>query len=227
LLCWVSNQICWFPNSLKRDTFCIVIFSLRNWAIIVVLYGGVFLTLKFILRAGTRWRIGSGINIPLLNENWLYNAWTLSVQDSNTNLVANLLVTDIILPDEKKWNMPLLMSLFAPSIVQKIANTLLYDYVKNDKYIWHKENDGIYYVCSAYHLCVQELLDKWWLEFNFLWRVCRRCVPTRANLRTQGVNCTTDVCALCNVDDKDSRYIFFEYPSSRNIGACAVLITLC
>jgi hypothetical protein len=70
-------------------------------------------------------------------------------------------VTDIILPDEKKWNMPLLMSLFAPSIVQKIANTLLYDYVKNDKYIWHKENDGIYYVCSAYHLCVQELLDKW------------------------------------------------------------------
>jgi hypothetical protein len=53
------------------------------------------------------------------------------------------------------------MCLYPPSIVQKIANTLLYDYVKNDKYIWHKENDGIYYVCSAYHLCVQELLDKW------------------------------------------------------------------
>jgi hypothetical protein len=29
---------------------------------------------KFLLRAGSRWRIGSGNNIPLINENWLFDA---------------------------------------------------------------------------------------------------------------------------------------------------------
>ncbi|PNX64632.1 cytochrome p450, partial [Trifolium pratense] len=44
--------------------------------------------------------------------------------------------------------------------------------------------------------------DGWHLEFdledkapprvrNLLWRICRRCVPTHVNLRSRGVNCTT------------------------------------
>jgi hypothetical protein len=67
---------------------------------------------------------------------------------------------------------------------------------------------------SAYRLCVQELLDtshlkmhgEWKLIWkiqcpprvkNLLWRICRRCIPTRASLQQKGVNCTTN-CALCN-----------------------------
>jgi hypothetical protein len=47
---------------------------------------------RFILRVGTRWRIRSGTDISLLNENWLFNASALSVQDTKETLAAKLSV---------------------------------------------------------------------------------------------------------------------------------------
>jgi hypothetical protein len=38
---------------------------------------------KFILRAGCRWRIGNGNNIPLWNENWLVDALPLEPVNDN------------------------------------------------------------------------------------------------------------------------------------------------
>jgi hypothetical protein len=56
---------------------------------------------KYILRAGSRWRIESGTDISLLNENWLFDASVLSMQDTKVTLAANLSVVDIIMQDEK------------------------------------------------------------------------------------------------------------------------------
>jgi hypothetical protein len=126
---------------------------------------------KFILRAGTRWRIGSGIDVSLLNENWLYDASSLSVQDTKASLAATLSVADVIMPDEKSWNLPLISSLFEPNSVQKIVRTPLYSSVTDDKRIWHKEKDGMYSVKSAYRLCVQDLLDTSHLKMNGNWNL--------------------------------------------------------
>jgi hypothetical protein len=98
----------------------------------------------FILRGGTRWRIRNGTNISLLNENWLCDASSLSVQDTKVSLMATLTVADVIMPDEKNWNLPLLSSMFEHNSVQKIIKTPLYDSVTEDKHIWHKEKDGVY-----------------------------------------------------------------------------------
>ncbi|KAK2427871.1 hypothetical protein QL285_026426 [Trifolium repens] len=119
-------------------------------------------------KAGTRWRIGSGIDVSLLNENWLYDASSLSVQDTKASLAATLSVADVIMPDEKSWNLPLISSLFEPNSVQKIVRTPLYSSVTDDKRIWHKEKDGMYSVKSAYRLCVQDLLDTSHLKMNGL-----------------------------------------------------------
>jgi hypothetical protein len=56
---------------------------------------------KFILGVGSRWWIGSGTDIPLLNENWLFDASALNVQDTKVSLAVNLSVADVIMPDEK------------------------------------------------------------------------------------------------------------------------------
>lgn len=44
---------------------------------------------------------------------------------------------------------------------------------------------------------------------NFIWRVCRNCLPTRMRLITKGVNCPTS-CAICDICDEDAKHLFFE-----------------
>ncbi|KAK2440624.1 hypothetical protein QL285_012013 [Trifolium repens] len=108
---------------------------------------------------GSRWRIGSGNNIPLINENWLFDASSLQLQQTEVSLAGHLVVADVILPDTKCWNLPLLTTLLNSSGVNKVLNTPLFDSVSEDKRIWRMEKNGAYSVRSAYRLCVQELLD--------------------------------------------------------------------
>jgi hypothetical protein len=91
---------------------------------------------KFILRAGSRWRIGSGRNIPLFNENWLYDASAVSRQQSDMLLDDYATVADIIIiQDDKCWNVPLITTLFEPSCAAKILATPLIKSVDDDKQI--------------------------------------------------------------------------------------------
>jgi hypothetical protein len=104
-------------------------------------------------------------------------------------MVNQLCVSDIINPDEKSWNVPLITSLFDISSANKILNTPLFSSVTTDKQVWRVERDGHFSVKSAYRLCTQELIDTsrlsrpglWHLIWNlrtlpkvknFLWRVC-------------------------------------------------------
>ena len=45
---------------------------------------------KFILRAGTRWRIGSGIDVSLLNENWSAFALTYMAIHGSDDRIPNV-----------------------------------------------------------------------------------------------------------------------------------------
>jgi hypothetical protein len=194
---------------------------------------------KFILRAGSRWRIGDGMNIPLLNENWMTGASCLTSQQSSMNIVDNLMVSDIISHQHKCWNLPLINSIFEPHSAAKILKTPLYSLVAEDKRIWRGEQNGEYSVRSAYRLCTQELIDTshlrvneawnliWKIKIpakvkNLIWRICRRCIPTRVRLRDRGVNCSID-CVLCNGHDEDNKHLLFTCPSSLNIWSMSTI----
>jgi hypothetical protein len=113
------------------------------------------------------------------------------------------------------------------------VNTQLYPSVTEDRLIWKKENHGEYPVRSAYRFCVQELLDtshfkvqgSWNLICklkiplkvkNFMWRICRNCLPTRVRLTDKVVKCPMD-CTLCTVGSEDTLHLFFQCPSSLNV----------
>ncbi|GAU30093.1 hypothetical protein TSUD_38890 [Trifolium subterraneum] len=151
-------------------------------------------------KQGNRWRIGSGQDIPLFNENWLYDASSVSIQQIEVLLDASGTVADIIASDENCWNVPLITTMFDPSCAVKIIATPLYKSVSDDKRIWRVENNGMYSVWNAYRLCVQELIDTSHLRMNGVWkllwkiqapprvknllrRICRRCIPTPINLQ--------------------------------------------
>ncbi|XP_024636306.1 uncharacterized protein [Medicago truncatula] len=51
---------------------------------------------------------------------------------------------------------------------------------------------------------------------NFIWRICRNCIPTRMRLRDKWVNCDI-VCSLCNSEEEDTLHLFFHCPSSCSV----------
>jgi len=155
---------------------------------------------KFILKARSRWKIGGGTTISVWNNYWMKDNVTLYPIGDVASALANLRVSDCLSLDNKSWNLPFLHSIFNHQIVEHIVNTLLYPYVHEDKLIWRKENDGEYSVCSAYRLCMNELMDishfklqgDWNLIWklmvppkikNLVWQICRICLPTRVRLR--------------------------------------------
>jgi len=101
--------------------------------------------------------------------------------------------------------------------------------------VWTKENNGVYSIYSAYQLYMQDLLDinhfrvdGVWNSIcrlnvppkvtNFIWRVCRNCLPTHMRLRDKGVNCPSN-CAICDSNDEDSLHLFLKCHNS-----CRVLL---
>ncbi|KAK2362141.1 hypothetical protein QL285_087230 [Trifolium repens] len=182
---------------------------------------------------GCRWRIGDGNNIPLWNENWLADASPLVSNNNNDLLYAGFNVSDLLENDAKEWNVRRVLSMFDHTTAARILATPLYPMVTDDRRIWHGESNGDYSVKSAYRICVNELIDTSHLRVNgcwnliwtlqappkvkkILWRICRRCVPTRVRLRDKGVDCQ-QICALCNCDEEDNMHLFLKCPSSKNV----------
>jgi hypothetical protein len=114
---------------------------------------------KFILKAGSRWRIGDGEDISVWYNKWIANDVTLIPHANGDFPLADLRVSDCMIHNRKEWNLPFLQSIFDHHVVENIVNTLLYPSVTEDRLIWKKENHGEYSVRSAYRFCVQELLD--------------------------------------------------------------------
>ena len=67
---------------------------------------------KFILKAGSRWKIGDGRSISVWNNYWMKDNVTIFPLDDVAATLANLRVSDCILLNQKSWNVPLLNSIF-------------------------------------------------------------------------------------------------------------------
>jgi ribonuclease HI len=110
---------------------------------------------------------------------------------------------------------------------------LLCESFNHDNLIWRHENDGLYSVKSAYKYCVEGAIDvshlqvpgRWNLIWktrappkvkNFVWRLCRNCLPTRLRLNQKGVNCPNH-CVFCEESIEDSLHFFFLCNNSRQL----------
>ena len=99
---------------------------------------------KFILKAGSRWKIGDSASIPIWNNYWMKENVTLCPLDDAASTLVNLRVSDYVMLDHKAWNVPFLNSVFNQQIVEHIVNTPLFPSVREDRLIWKKENNGEY-----------------------------------------------------------------------------------
>lgn len=154
---------------------------------------------RFIVRGGSRWCIGSGSSISIIDEPWLGNGSKLDGNIANAHLLRNFRVDSLIHDHSKTWNAEVIHQVFDDASAASILQTSLIEQVTADALIWKAERNGLYSVRSAYRLCVEELIDTthlrragywsgvWRLKVppkvkNLIWRICRGCFPTRVRL---------------------------------------------
>jgi hypothetical protein len=70
------------------------------------------LNAKFIVRAGSRWCIGSEANIPICEEPWLSNGMNISVPDTSVIQPHNTNVAALLDQNTKNRNHGLINNLF-------------------------------------------------------------------------------------------------------------------
>jgi hypothetical protein len=107
--------------------------------------------------------------------------------------------------------------------------------------VWRVEKNGHYSVRSAYRLCMESIADNshlnrpgnwssiWKLKVptkikNMIWRVCRGCLPTRARLLDEGVNCSS-MCVMCEESYEDVSHVLFECPRARKVWQDSLLLS--
>jgi len=175
-----------------------------------------------------RWCIGIGHSISILDEPWLLNGDRIDGNITRANFVRDFSVSSLMNTLSKGWNQEVIQQVFSSNIANSILRTLLFDEVMDDKLIWNFEKNGLYFVKSAYRLCMEELVEAshlrrsgywsgiWRLEVppkvkNLIWRMCRGCLPTRVRLQDKGVQYPTN-CVSCDGLHKDLAHICFECP---------------
>ncbi|CAJ2645584.1 unnamed protein product [Trifolium pratense] len=188
---------------------------------------------KFIVRGGYKWSIGTGYDIPVWDNRWVSDGSVFTRPLQLDPMLSYLNVSDLLMANAKKWNMPLICSIFDNSSATKISQTPLLESVVEDKLIWRLEKNGHYSVKSAYRYCINEAIDTTGLQIpgqwnkiwraevppkikNFIWRLCRNCIPTRARLIQKGVNCP-DICALCENEQENNLHIFLLCNNAKEI----------
>jgi len=114
---------------------------------------------RFIVRGGAKWSIGTGANISILNEPWLPNGELVGSDTPGAHLLHNFNINSLMNLYDKSWSEQLVKQVFSAEIANKILHTPLISQVEEDRIIWKAERHERYFVCSAYKLCVTDLID--------------------------------------------------------------------
>ncbi|WJX28566.1 hypothetical protein P8452_17266 [Trifolium repens] len=178
-----------------------------------------------VLINGCRWQIGDGKNIKIMHEPWLRDKQERCVSGPQHQDVYDLLVHHLLLPNNKRWDVAKINSLFSSTVARDILAVPLLEYVQEDKLIWGEENNGVYSVRSGYKKIMKDRClgygprvregwgSIWKLQTppkakHLIWRICKECLPTRTRLRNRLVQCPVE-CPLCLNHDEDDWHLFF------------------
>ncbi|XP_045789329.1 uncharacterized protein LOC123884299 [Trifolium pratense] len=185
---------------------------------------------KEVIILGSRWRIGNGEKVKICKDKWLPNQVGFKVWSRCDELEEDALVSTLIDPDTKQWKRDLVSHIFFPHEAKQILSLPISPRLPSDKIIWHFERNGEYSVRSAHHLLKQhssrnaagtsgQQTDILWREIwrapvpnrvrNFLWRLGKNILPTRANLSRKGVQ-VENLCPQCNNAPETIDHLFLH-----------------
>jgi hypothetical protein len=126
-----------------------------------------------LLLYGCRWTIGNGQQVSVMNDPWVRGTHGNWIQSPQSQGVHSL--SDLIVDEERVWDIDKLESLFPDDMVQAILDTPLFAEVHNDRITWMMERSERYTVKTGYKLAMMELLhtDRFHVEgeWHRIWKV--------------------------------------------------------
>jgi hypothetical protein len=196
------------------------------WIIIPILFGDVYVIARQLLLHSYRWGIGSGNNICIMTDPWLWGNQGCWISTPRNEGVYQMYVTDLLLYDYKVWDSTKICNLFTGPVVNDILEAPLFALVHGDKLVLEDDKNGRYYVKSSYNLAMRHIVHSerfhvvgnWngvWKSqsphkaHHLLWRLCRWCLPMRSYLSEWHMNCLL-LYHICDYDGEDDLHVFFE-----------------
>lgn len=215
----------------KEDSLVYKVFKARYFPRCNVLEAGIGNSPSFIwrslwaaqelVRTGTRWRIGSGDSVKVLEEAWLQDRVHPFVVSRHPAL-ENQTVASLMKTGERVWDTEVIQDLFVARDQMLILGIPLSHSHEEDSRYWSGEDNGFYTVKSAYNL-IQTLNGRWdpnansgfWRKLwnlkippkvkDFLWRACSGYLPTRMALQQKHVPILTH-CPMCNNNEETTMH---------------------
>ena len=105
-----------------------------------------------VIRMGTRWRVGNGKLIHIWDDKWLPTPSTYKVISPPNGIPQFPMVSSLINPMTKWWNVDLIRTTFLPFEAETILKIPLSRTLLEDKIIWIGNRRGEFSVKSAYHI---------------------------------------------------------------------------
>ncbi|XP_012435476.1 uncharacterized protein LOC105762113 [Gossypium raimondii] len=173
-----------------------------------------------ILELGLRWKVGSGVKINIWNDFWLPDPYLEKIKSARVSSVER--VSDLIMPNMRVWNEPLIDSIFSPEEAFLIRNIPLSSFPQENRVVWGGEGLGIYIVRSGYRLLLQtpnftireHTLFKqiWGLSCPpkikiALWKFVNAYVPTKSSLYDKRI-ASDPTCPRCHLDVENVNHVF-------------------
>ncbi|KAL8168274.1 LOW QUALITY PROTEIN: hypothetical protein V2J09_009773 [Rumex salicifolius] len=171
------------------------------------------------------WEVGNGNDIDIWRDRWIPRPDSLRAIPSGVQSLSNRLI-DYIDWAFGVWRTELIREIFAPCDAKVILNMKLYDPTKQDELRWFYSKDGFFSVRSAYRFILKREIDfkkvdgafasstsaveakwkkMWSLNIqprvqSFLWRPCKRILPTKVNL-AERIVCADNECDVCGTPE--------------------------
>ncbi|KAK8629910.1 hypothetical protein V6N13_078727 [Hibiscus sabdariffa] len=178
-----------------------------------------------------------------IKDKWIPQLPSLSVSSPKPPLCTDVTVSRLILPDERRWNLGKLESLFSTEEVEAIISVPIGGEDTKDELIWSGSRNGQYSVKSGYYiLSVNDIEEEvpghsedtlrnrplwkslWKLKVPpkiraFLWKLCHNILPTRGVLSNQfhGAFSSSPACSRCGENFECSEHCLFFCPFAQAV----------
>ncbi|CAN0886015.1 Putative ribonuclease H protein At1g65750, partial [Linum grandiflorum] len=189
-------------------------------------------TSRSVIEKGYRWKIWNGQHIPVWSTPWLKEDGKLCLETPVNANWPDLVVADLVLPYTQDWNTPLITSLFSTRDVSQILSLPVCVATGTDRRIWHYSKNGQYTVKSAYHVYMEQIVNRtshnqqgewrklWQVDVptkikHFAWRLPHKVLPTRGRLRQRGMD-VRGLCGICGKDYEEDWHVFLTCPWSQS-----------
>lgn len=175
-----------------------------------------------VLRQGVRKRIGDGLSTNIWKVPWLpckHNGFLTST--CHTQL-ADVQVRNLMEDGSNRWDEEVLRVILNERDVQLIQIILIPMVTTSDSWFWLSDESGKLKVKSCYRNLQGEQVwsnagfwRKLWsldlpgIVINFMWRMCRACLPTAVNLIQKKVQ-VSPMCSWCLCHQKTVTHVLFQ-----------------